>query len=105
MAEPQKLGSSRDIPGRLREYETIYVLRPDTTNEGIAQANQRVRKIIDDAGSAVPRDHALMRLASTFEEAQRTPEALQAYRKLIDEFPSSVYVSDAKRRFPCLLCN
>lgn len=56
------------------------------------------RKILDDTGSAVPRDHALMRLASTFEDAKRTPDALAAYLRLIEEFPSSVYASDAKRR-------
>jgi outer membrane protein assembly factor BamD (BamD/ComL family) len=43
-----------------------------------------------------------MRLASTYEEAQRTPEALQAYVRLMEEFPSSVYLSDAKRRFDYL---
>ncbi len=53
---------------------------------------------MDDTGSAVPRDHALMRLASTLEEAQRAPDALSAYQRLIEEFPSSVYVADAKRR-------
>ena len=28
-----RLGSSRDIAGRKREYETIYILRPDIGNE------------------------------------------------------------------------
>ena len=60
------------------------------------------RKIVDDSGSAVPRDHALMRLASTLEEAQRTPDALTTYRRLIEEFPSSVYLTDAKRRLEYL---
>lgn len=60
------------------------------------------RKIVDDAGSAVPRDHALMRLASTQEEAQRTPDALATYRRLVEEFPSSVYQTDAKRRLEYL---
>src|SRR5687768_12770379 len=61
-------------------------------------AVETYRKIVDDTGSAIPRDHALMRLASTYEEAQRNTEALQAYVRLIEEFPSSVYVTDAKRR-------
>jgi outer membrane protein assembly factor BamD (BamD/ComL family) len=40
-----------------------------------------------------------MRLASTLEE---TPDAVTAYRRLIEEFPSSVYLSDAKRRMEYL---
>jgi predicted negative regulator of RcsB-dependent stress response len=61
-------------------------------------AIEAYRKIVDDADSAIPRDHALMRLASTFEDAQRMPEALQAYQRLMEEFPTSVYVPDARRR-------
>ncbi|MFN2448069.1 MAG: tol-pal system YbgF family protein, partial [Vicinamibacterales bacterium] len=61
-------------------------------------AIEEYRKIVDDAGSAVPRDHALMQLASTLEDAQRGPDALRAYVRLIEEFPSSVYASDAQSR-------
>jgi hypothetical protein len=62
------------------------------------QAIEGYRKIVDDSGSAVPRDHALMRLAGTFEDAKRGPDALASYRRLVDEFPSSVYVAEARRR-------
>ena len=43
-------GSSRDIPGRKREYETIYILRPDITNEAVGLVNTKVRGVIE-AGS------------------------------------------------------
>ena len=62
------------------------------------QAIEGYRKIVDDSGSAVPRDHALMRLAGTLEDAKRGPDALASYRRLVDEFPSSVYVAEARRR-------
>lgn len=50
MAELQSLA---DAPGTLREYETIYILRPDTQNEKVAEVNQRVRTIIESQGGIV----------------------------------------------------
>ena len=32
-----------DEPGTQREYETIFILRPDTNQEGIQTVNSRVR--------------------------------------------------------------
>jgi len=42
--------SMRDEPGTLREYETIFILRPDTPTDTIAQVNQRVRGVIEQQG-------------------------------------------------------
>ena len=50
MAELQSLA---DAPGTLREYETIYILRPDTQNDKVAEVNQRVRGIIEAMGGVV----------------------------------------------------
>jgi small subunit ribosomal protein S6 len=50
MAELQSLA---DAPGTLREYETIYILRPDTQNDKVAEVNTRVRTIIESLGGVV----------------------------------------------------
>ncbi len=42
--------SMRDEPGTQREYETIFILRPDTNQEGIQTVNTRIRSIIDQMG-------------------------------------------------------
>ena len=42
--------SMRDEPGTLREYETIFILRPDAQAESIAQVNQRIRGVIEQMG-------------------------------------------------------
>ena len=50
---PNDLQSLADAPKTSREYETIYILRPGTTNEGVAEVNQRVRGIIENMGGKV----------------------------------------------------
>jgi small subunit ribosomal protein S6 len=42
--------SMRDQPGTQREYETIFILRPDTNQEGIQAVNTRVRTVIEQKG-------------------------------------------------------
>jgi small subunit ribosomal protein S6 len=48
-----RLESLADAPGTSREYETIYVLRPTVSNEGVAEVNTRVRGIIEGLGGKV----------------------------------------------------
>lgn len=47
------LNSLADAPGTSREYETIYILRPNTTNEGVAEVNTRVRGVIENMGGKI----------------------------------------------------
>src|SRR6267378_2763066 len=62
------------------------------------KAIEDYRRLIDDSSFVLPRDHVLLELASTLEAARRPAEAAAAYRRLVEEFPSSVYAPEARRR-------
>src|SRR5438270_4564113 len=48
-----RLQSMRDKPGTSREYETIYILRPNTPNEGVAEVNTRIKGVIEGMGGKI----------------------------------------------------
>ena len=48
-----QLKSLGDQPGTSREYETIFILRPDTANDGVSSVNTRLRGILDQMGGKV----------------------------------------------------
>jgi len=49
----QRLPSLRDKPNTSREYETIYILRPNTPNEGVAEVNTRIKGVIEGMGGKI----------------------------------------------------
>ena len=48
-----RLQSLRDTPNTAREYETIFILRPNTPNEGVAEVNARIKGIIEGMGGKI----------------------------------------------------
>jgi len=48
-----RLKSLRDEPNTAREYETIFILRADTPNDGVGSVNTRLRGIVDQFGGKV----------------------------------------------------
>ncbi len=62
------------------------------------KAIEDYRRLVDDSAFVLPRDHALLELASTLEAAKKPAEAGAAYRRIVEEFPGSVYAAEARRR-------
>ena len=48
-----RLLSLKDTPDTSREYETIYILRPNTPNEGVAEVNTRIKGVIEGMGGKI----------------------------------------------------
>ena len=48
-----RLQSLRDAPGTSREYETTYILRSTTANDGVAEVNTRIKGIIEGMGGKI----------------------------------------------------
>src|SRR5258708_31211045 len=48
-----RLQSMRDTPNTAREYETIYILRPNTPNEGVAEVNTKIKGVIEAMGGKI----------------------------------------------------
>jgi TolA-binding protein len=67
-------------------------------NGRLEKAADAYRQMADDTSFALPRDHALMKLAAVLEEARRLPEAAASYRRVTEEFPASVYAAEARQR-------
>jgi TolA-binding protein len=50
-----------------------------------------------DANSTIPVDGVLMQMARAYAKAGRTEEAAQAFNRVVEEFPQSMYAADARR--------
>ena len=56
-----------------------------------------LKELSTDANSMVPTDGVLMALGRACARAGRAEEAARAFTRVVDEFPNSVYVQDARR--------
>jgi tetratricopeptide (TPR) repeat protein len=64
----------------------------------VDKAVEAYRGLATNPAANVPRDFALLSAAETLEDARRWAEARAAYRRLYEDFPASVYASEARAR-------
>ena len=103
MAE-SRVVSSRDIPGRLREYETIYILRPDLPETTISDVNKKIRGIIETSGGQLLKveNWGKRRLAYEVKKHFKGTYLFWNYlgkAGLVDEVERNLKISDSVIRF------
>ena len=59
-------------------------------------AIQTLQELSQRTDTDLPVDGVLMQLGDAYRRAGRTPEAIRAYTRVVDEFPDSAYAADAK---------
>lgn len=63
---------------------------------------QKLETMLDQPNPGLPRDALLFELGSTYEALGREQQALDSYRRLVEEFRSSMYVQEAQQRMAAL---
>lgn len=102
--QPNDLQSLADAPNTSREYETIYILRPGVTNEGVAEVNQRVRGIIENMGGKILKvdNWGKRRLAYEIEKERKGIYLHWSYlatRGVVDEVERNMRMLDSVIRY------
>lgn len=66
------------------------------------QAIAIYKELSGDPGAAIPVDGVLMQLGRVYAKAGRRSEAQQTYTRIVQDFPDSLYVTDARRQIETL---
>ena len=79
-----QLKSLADAPGTSREYETIYILRPNLSNDEVAEVNNRIKKTFgllesDFDNSQLDRMQKLGTTLSTLERQKTILESIPTW--------------------------
>jgi tetratricopeptide (TPR) repeat protein len=104
-----QLGQYAEAEKALKEIQSRGAgLEPDLARLALAEVYRRsgqvdkaveaYRAFASNPSAGMPRDHALMSAAQTLEDARRFAEARATYRQLAEEFPASVFATQARTR-------
>jgi hypothetical protein len=93
LREVQSQGSG--LESELARFALADILR---RSGQVDKAVEAYRGLATNPAATMPRDFALLCAARTLADAKRWAEARAAYRQVFEEFPASVYASEARAR-------
>ena len=99
MAEKRRI-SCRDIPGRTREYETIFILKPDVSNEVIGATNTKIRGVVEAGGGTLLKIENWGRRKLAYEEKKQLKGIYIFFRYLgdpglVEEVERNLHLTDS----------
>ena len=59
---------------------------------------EKLKGMLESDRTSLPEDVVLFELGSALEDLSRGPEALPYYQRIVDEFPRSMYSSEARQK-------
>lgn len=89
---------ARDGNGLHGQMARLAIASIQVENKQYDQAINTLQAMTQRTDGDLPVDGILMELGDAYRRAGRLPEAVRAYTRVVDEFPKSVYLADARRQ-------
>jgi predicted negative regulator of RcsB-dependent stress response len=89
---------SRDGNGLHGQMAKLAIASIQVESKQYDQAINTLQSMTQRTDGDLPVDGILMTLGDAYRRAGRLPEAVRAYTRVVDEFPKSVYLADARKQ-------
>jgi predicted negative regulator of RcsB-dependent stress response len=80
----------------------IHLDRKQGPKEKVEELATRLKAMLEQSEPPLPEDVILSELGATYEQLSRKDDAMQAYKRILDEFPQSGYRQTAQQRLAAL---
>jgi predicted negative regulator of RcsB-dependent stress response len=89
---------ARDGNGLHGQMARLAIASIQVENKQYDQAINTLQSMTQRADTDLPVDGILMELGDAYRRAGRLPDAVRAYTRVVNEFPKSVYLADARKQ-------
>jgi tetratricopeptide (TPR) repeat protein len=80
----------------------IHLDRAGASKTKLEELAQQLKAMTEQPEPPLPQDVLLNELGATYDQLGRKDEAIQSYRRIVEEFPQSAYRSSAQQRLSAL---